>query len=100
MAFLLVAAIEMDATRAYGRTVGSWGGAGAMTVVHHALLLPNQSAMVLAAAMGAPVELFVGESGISITLGGIETTRSSAAQASCWSPAWMATAPKAAMIPN
>lgn len=71
--FLALAAVESGATRAYGRTVGDLGAGGAVAVVHHALLLPNQSAMILAASMGAPVELFVGESGISIALGGIET---------------------------
>lgn len=55
--FLLVAALRPGATSAYARFLGRQGTAGALVVVHHALLLPNQSAMLLAASMGAPVEL-------------------------------------------
>jgi hypothetical protein len=70
--FLLLAAVEMGATRAYGRFVGDAGAAGAVTVVYHALLLPNQSAMVLSAAMGSPVELVGGGNGATIAMTGVD----------------------------
>jgi hypothetical protein len=55
--FLLLAATENGATTAYGRGVGELHRAGAVLIVHHALLLPNQSAMILATSMGAPTEV-------------------------------------------
>jgi hypothetical protein len=70
--FLALAAVEMDATRAYGRAMNQFGDAGAIAVVHHALLLPNQSAMLLSVAMGSPVELTAAEEGASLSLTGID----------------------------
>jgi hypothetical protein len=55
--FLLVAALRPGATGAYARFLNRQGTAGALVVVHHALLLPNQSAVILAASMGVPVDL-------------------------------------------
>jgi len=70
--FLALAAVETNATRAYGRAVDAAGAAGAIAVVHHALLLPNQSAMILSVSMGAPVELAGGGNGATIALTGID----------------------------
>jgi hypothetical protein len=71
--FLALAAVEMDATRAYGRAMNQFGDAGAIAVVHHALLLPNQSAMLLSVAMGSPVELTAATvEGTSVSLTGID----------------------------
>jgi hypothetical protein len=72
VAFLVVATVETGATRAYGRAVGAWGTVGAIAVVHHALLLPNQSAMVLSIAMGSPVEVVGGGDGATVSLAGVE----------------------------
>jgi hypothetical protein len=52
--------------------MNQFGDAGAIAVVHHALLLPNQSAMLLSVAMGSPVELTAAGEGASISLGGID----------------------------
>ena len=57
LGFLVLAATENRATTAYGRGIGELDRAGAVLVVHHALLLPNQSAMILATSMGEPTEL-------------------------------------------
>ena len=54
---LLVAAVRPSATAGYARSVGEAGVGGAVVVVHHGLLLPNQSVMVWSAASGAPVRL-------------------------------------------
>lgn len=70
--FLALAAVETDATRVYGRAADAAGAAGAVAVVHHALLLPNQSAMILSVSMGAPVELIGGGNGATIALAGID----------------------------
>jgi hypothetical protein len=73
--FLLVAALEPGPTGAYARFVGRTGGTGAATIVQHALLLPNQSAMILATAMGAPTSLSVGgESAVKLTREGVVAT--------------------------
>jgi hypothetical protein len=61
LASLLLAAVEMDVTKAYGRFIGRSERVGAIALVHHALVLPNQSALVLGATMGVPAELSVGE---------------------------------------
>jgi len=61
IAFLLLAAVEMGVTKAYGRFIGRAENAGAIAVVHHALVLPNQSALTLGITMGVPAELQVGE---------------------------------------
>jgi hypothetical protein len=57
VAFLVAATIQTGATTAYARGVQGWGGGGALLVVHHVLLLPNQSALVLAMTTGSPVHL-------------------------------------------
>jgi hypothetical protein len=60
VAVLLVAAISPGPTGAYARFVSRTGGSGAATVIEHASLLPNQSVLVLAVAMGAQATLGVG----------------------------------------
>lgn len=72
LAFLIVAVLQTGMTRAYGRAMGGAGAGGAVAVVHHALLLPNQSAMVLSASMGAPVEFTAGTRGATIEITGVE----------------------------
>jgi hypothetical protein len=72
---LLLAAVEMGVTSFYGRFIGRSERAGAMAVVHHALALPNQSAMALGVAMGVPAELSVGEDLVAtIGIEGLEAT--------------------------
>jgi hypothetical protein len=72
--FLLLAVLEPGATGAYARFVDRSGGSGAALVVQHALLLPNQSAMILATSMGVPTSLEVGATTVvSLTLSGIHT---------------------------
>jgi hypothetical protein len=61
IAVLLVAAVSPGPTGAYARFVSRTGGSGAATVIEHAALLPNQSALVLPLAMGARATLSVGE---------------------------------------
>jgi len=60
IAVLLVAAVSPGPTGAYARFVSRTGGSGAATVIEHAALLPNQSALVLPLAMGARATLSVG----------------------------------------
>jgi hypothetical protein len=73
VAFLILAVVQSGATRAYGRAIGSWGEPGAVVVVHHALLLPNQSALILAVTMGSPVDLTIGDDvAARASLGGID----------------------------
>ena len=70
--FLAVAVLEPGATGAYARFVDRSGGSGAAIVVQHALLLPNQSAMILATSMGVPTTLDVGATTVArLTLSGI-----------------------------
>ncbi len=61
VATLLLAAVEMGVTKAYGRFIGRAERAGAIAVVHHALALPNQSALALGVSMGVPADLKVGK---------------------------------------
>jgi hypothetical protein len=71
--FLVLATVETGATSMYARTMRDAGSAGAILVVHHALLLPNQSTMILATSMGAPTELAVdGETAARLSVGGVE----------------------------
>ena len=71
--FLVLAALEAGATSSYARTMRDAGEAGAIIVLHHALLLPNQSTLILATSMGAPTELAVdGETAARLSVGGIE----------------------------
>ena len=72
LGFLVVAVVQTGVTRAYGRAMGGAGAGGAVTVVHHALLLPNQSAMILSASMGSPVEFTAGTRGATVGLTGID----------------------------
>lgn len=65
LAFLLLAAVHLDQTRAYARFVGS-GTGGAVAVLHHALLLPNQSAMLLGVFAGSPAEVAIGRAAVEI----------------------------------
>jgi hypothetical protein len=72
--FLILAALEPGATGAYARFVGRSGGSGAALVVQHALLLPNQSTMILATSMGVPTTLDVGAMTVArLTLSGVHT---------------------------
>jgi hypothetical protein len=70
--FLVLAVLEPGATGAYARFVDRSGGSGASLVVQHALMLPNQSAMILATSMGLPTSLDVGATTVvRLTLSGI-----------------------------
>jgi len=72
--FLILAALEPGATGAYARFVGRSGGSGAALIVQHALLLPNQSTMILATSMGVPTTLDVGAMTVArLTLSGVHT---------------------------
>ncbi len=76
LAVLLVAAISPGPTGAYARFVSRTGGSGAATVIEHATLLPNQSALVLALAMGTHATLAVGgEPAVVLSREGIDATR-------------------------
>ncbi|HTG47939.1 MAG TPA: hypothetical protein VK646_09815 [Actinomycetota bacterium] len=71
--FLLVAVFEPNATGAYARWVDHAKGSGTVTIVQHALLLPNQSVMIATTSMGAPTTFSIGtEPAARLTLGGIE----------------------------
>jgi hypothetical protein len=73
--FLALAAVSVGPTGAYARFVGRTGGSGAATVIEHAVLLPNQSAMILAVSMGATAQLSVGgDSALELDRSGIRTT--------------------------
>ena len=60
LAVLLVGAVSPGPTGAYARFVSRTGGSGAATVIEHAALLPNQSALVLPMTMGTHATLSVG----------------------------------------
>jgi len=60
LAVLLVGAISPGPTGAYARFVSRTGGSGAATVIEHASLLPNQSALLLPVTMGTKATLSVG----------------------------------------
>jgi hypothetical protein len=73
--FLALAAVSSGPTSAYARFVGRTGGSGAATVIQHAVLLPNQSAMFLATSMGATSQLSIaGEGAVELTRTGVATT--------------------------
>jgi hypothetical protein len=75
IAFLVLIAVRPSATRWYARTAGDAGAAGAVAIVHHALLVPNQSAMILAVASGSPVLLSAGETTlVSVSLTEVDAT--------------------------
>ena len=73
--FLALAAVTAGPPSAYARFVGRTGGSGAATVIQHAVLLPNQSAMILAVSMGATAELSVaGDAAVEWDRSGVRTT--------------------------
>jgi hypothetical protein len=73
---LLVAAVSPGPTGAYARFVSRTGGSGSATVIEHASLLPNQSALVLAMSMGATATLDVGgEPAVELSRDGIDASR-------------------------
>jgi hypothetical protein len=57
--FLVLAAVSPGPTDAYARFVDRTGGSGAATLIQHAVLLPNQSALFLTMAMGGTTTLSV-----------------------------------------
>jgi len=70
--FLVVAALSPGPTGAYARFVTETGGSGPATVIEHALLLPNQSVLVLSTAMGGTTTLSLGEEpAVEVTRSGI-----------------------------
>ena len=76
VAVLLVAAVSPGPTGAYARFVSRTGGSGAVTVIEHAALLPNQSALVLPLAMGAHATLGVGgEPAVVLSRDGIDASQ-------------------------
>jgi hypothetical protein len=76
LAVLLVGAISPGPTGAYARFVSRTGGSGAATVIEHASLLPNQSALVLPMAMGAHATLSVGgEPAVVLSREGIDASQ-------------------------
>ena len=75
VAFLVLAAVKPDGSAAYARFVRGSGRVGAVTVVHHALLLPDQSVWVLAPAMGGSTQVVVSSAEpfpSTLTLSGID----------------------------
>jgi hypothetical protein len=71
--FLVVAALQPGPTAAYARFVDRTGGSGAALVVQHALLLPNQSSMILDTAMGIPTTIDVGDTPlVRLTITGVD----------------------------
>jgi hypothetical protein len=75
LGFLALAVTENDATTAYGRGIGGLDRAGAVLLVHHALVLPNQSAMMLATSMGAPTAVRLnGEDVASVRVTGVDVS--------------------------
>jgi hypothetical protein len=71
--FLVLAALSSGPTGAYARFVSRAGGSGAAAVILHATLLPNQSAMILATAMGASTTLSLGaEPAVTLTRHGVD----------------------------
>ncbi|HEX6844706.1 MAG TPA: hypothetical protein VF235_06265 [Actinomycetota bacterium] len=87
VAFLVLAATQLDQTQAYARFVGS-GAGGAVAIVHHALLLPNQSAMLLGVFAGSPAELALGRSTVTIAIDGITDPRGILVEQATSFPAW------------
>jgi hypothetical protein len=74
MGFLVLAVVSPGPTGAYARFVSRTGGSGAAVVIEHAVLLPNQSVLVLTTAMGATTSLAVGgEQAVEITRSGVAT---------------------------
>jgi hypothetical protein len=71
--FLAVAALQPGPTAAYARFVDRTGGSGAALVVQHALLLPNQSSMILDTAMGAPTTIEIADATlVRVTITGVD----------------------------
>ena len=73
--FLVLAALEPGATGAYARFVDRSGGSGAALVVQHALLLPNQSSLILDTAMGVPTTVsLAGTTFVDLTITGVRAS--------------------------
>jgi hypothetical protein len=78
--FLVVAAVENGPTSTYARYVGDTGSGGAVLVVHHGLVLPNQSAMMLATSMGSTTRLVIADDAeVDLTVRGVEPGNASGA---------------------
>ena len=76
LAVLLVGAISPGPTGAYARFVSRTGGSGAATVIEHASLLPNQSALILPVTMGTHATLSVaGEPAVVLSRTGIDASQ-------------------------
>lgn len=74
---LVTAALSPGPVGSYARFVDRAGAAGAPTVIEHALLVPNQSVLVLATSMGATTTLRVGPNGaVDLTRRGIDANGS------------------------
>jgi hypothetical protein len=73
VATLVVAAVSTGPTGAYARFLARTGAGGAATVIQHALLLPNQSVLVLTTSMGATTSLSVGgRPAVEVTRAGVD----------------------------
>jgi hypothetical protein len=69
---LLVAALSPGPVGSYARFVDDAGAGGVATVVEHALLIPDQSVLVLATSMGATTTLRIGPNGaVDLTRAGV-----------------------------
>ena len=74
LGFLVLAAVSPGPTGAYARFVTRTGGSGAATVIEHAVLLPNQSVLILTTSMGVTTALSVGgEHAVELTRSGVAT---------------------------
>ena len=72
LGFLVLAGVEPRTTGGYARAARDGGSAGAVLVVHHALLLPNQSGLILTTAMGGHIELSLSDHPVAeLTLDGV-----------------------------
>ncbi len=76
LAVLLVGAVSTGPTGAYARFVSRTGGSGAATVIEHASLLPNQSALILPVTMGTHATLSVaGQPAVVLWRTGIDASQ-------------------------
>jgi hypothetical protein len=73
VATLVVAAVSPGPTGAYARFLTRTGTTGAAAVIQHAILLPNQSVLVLTTSMGATTSLAVGgRPAVEVTRSGVD----------------------------
>lgn len=72
LGFLLLATVRPAATAAYGRWLDGLGGTGGVIALEHALLLPDQSAGVLAVSTGSCVSLEAGGEASRLCLDGLD----------------------------